>query len=886
MPTLNDIRSTFLNYFAKQGHQIVPSSPLVPRNDPTLMFTNSGMVQFKNLFTGVETRDYKRATTAQKCVRAGGKHNDLDNVGYTARHHTFFEMLGNFSFGDYFKSDAIPFAWELITKEFDIPKDRLLVTVYHTDDEAANIWKKVAGLSDDRIIRIPTNDNFWMMGPTGPCGPCTEIFFDHGEKYWGGPPGSPEEDGDRFVEIWNLVFMQNEQFEDGSMIELPNQSIDTGMGIERVAALLQGTNDNYSTDLIRSLIEASADATSSDPDGPGKTHHRVIADHLRSTSFLIADGVMPSNDGRGYVLRRIMRRAMRHAHLLGAKDPVMHKLVPALVSQMGAAYPELTQAQAMIQETLLQEETRFKQTLDRGLKLLDDELSKLDNGAALPGDAAFKLYDTYGFPLDLTQDALREKGRIVDTAGFESAMAEQKAKARAAWAGSGEAADATIWYDVADQHGTTDFLGYDTETAEGQIQALVAGSDQISTAKVADQVQIVLNQTPFYAESGGQIGDTGVIKTETGVAKVTDTKKVAGVYIHFATVAEGEIAKGQGAVLTVDHSRRSAIRANHSATHLLHEALRRALGEHVAQRGSLNADDRLRFDFSHSKALSASELRQVEAEVNQFIRQNTRVETRIMTPDDARGLGAQALFGEKYGDEVRVVSMGILDGSGKGADGKTYSLELCGGTHVRQTGDIGAFVALSDSASSAGVRRVEALTGAAAIAYLADQTANLNAVASELKAQAADVPARVKALLDERKALTNEVAQLRRELAMAVGAGQGGAAEAEIINGVPFFAQVLKGVSGKDLPALIDEHKSRLGSAAIVLIADTGDKAAVAAGVTDDLTSKVSAVDFVRAAVPELGGKGGGGRADMAQGGGASADNADAAIAAARAVLG
>ena len=886
MPTLNDIRSTFLNYFAKQGHQIVPSSPLVPRNDPTLMFTNSGMVQFKNLFTGVETRDYKRATTAQKCVRAGGKHNDLDNVGYTARHHTFFEMLGNFSFGDYFKSDAIPFAWELITKEFDIPKDRLLVTVYHTDDEAANIWKKVAGLSDDRIIRIPTNDNFWMMGPTGPCGPCTEIFFDHGEKYWGGPPGSPEEDGDRFVEIWNLVFMQNEQFEDGSMIELPNQSIDTGMGIERVAALLQGTNDNYSTDLIRSLIEASADATSSDPDGPGKTHHRVIADHLRSTSFLIADGVMPSNDGRGYVLRRIMRRAMRHAHLLGAKDPVMHKLVPAVVSQMGAAYPELTQAQAMIQETLLQEETRFKQTLDRGLKLLDDELSKLDDGAALPGDAAFKLYDTYGFPLDLTQDALREKGRIVDTAGFESAMAEQKAKARAAWAGSGEAADATIWYDVADQHGTTDFLGYDTETAEGQIQALVAGSDKISTAKVADQVQIVLNQTPFYAESGGQIGDTGVIKTETGVAKVTDTKKVAGVYIHFATVAEGEISKGQGAVLTVDHSRRSAIRANHSATHLLHEALRRALGEHVAQRGSLNADDRLRFDFSHSKALSASELRQVEAEVNQFIRQNTRVETRIMTPDDARGLGAQALFGEKYGDEVRVVSMGILDGSGKGADGKTYSLELCGGTHVRQTGDIGAFVALSDSASSAGVRRVEALTGAAAIAYLADQTANLNAVAAELKAQAADVPARVKALLDERKALTNEVAQLRRELAMAGGAGQGGAAEAEIINGVPFFAQVLKGVSGKDLPALIDEHKSRLGSAAIVLIADTGDKAAVAAGVTDDLTSKVSAVDFVRAAVPELGGKGGGGRADMAQGGGASADNADAAIAAARAVLG
>ena len=886
MPTLNDIRSTFLNYFEKQGHEIVPSSPLVPRNDPTLMFTNSGMVQFKNLFTGVESRDYKRATTAQKCVRAGGKHNDLDNVGYTARHHTFFEMLGNFSFGDYFKSDAIPFAWELITKEFDIPKDRLLVTVYHTDDEAANIWKKVAGLSDDRIIRIPTNDNFWMMGPTGPCGPCTEIFFDHGEKYWGGPPGSPEEDGDRFVEIWNLVFMQNEQFEDGSMIALPNQSIDTGMGIERVAALLQGTNDNYSTDLIRSLIEASANATHSDPDGPGKTHHRVIADHLRSTSFLIADGVMPSNDGRGYVLRRIMRRAMRHIHLLGAKDPVMHKLVPALVSQMGAAYPELGQAQALIQETLLQEETRFKQTLDRGLKLLDDELSKLDDAAALPGEAAFKLYDTYGFPLDLTQDALREKGRVVDTDGFDTAMAEQKAKARAAWSGSGEAADATIWFDIADSHGTTDFLGYDTEIAEGQILTLVSGSDQVSEAKSGDSVQIILNQSPFYAESGGQVGDTGVIKTETGVAQVTDTKKVAGVFIHFATVSDGSIAKGQGASLNVYHARRSAIRANHSATHLLHEALRRALGDHVAQRGSLNADDRLRFDFSHSKALSTEQIRQVEAEVNEFIRQNTRVETRIMTPDDARALGAQALFGEKYGDEVRVVSMGTLAGSGKGNDGTTYSLELCGGTHVRQTGDIGAFVALSDSASSAGVRRFEALTGAAALSYMTQQAANLNAVAAELKAQASDVPARVKALLDERKALANEVAQLRRELAMAGGAGQGAAQEAETINGVPFFAQVLSGVSGKDLPALIDEHKNRLGSAVIVLIADTGDKAAVAAGVTDDLTGSVSAVDLVRAAVPALGGKGGGGRADMAQGGGASAENADAAIEAAKAVLG
>jgi alanyl-tRNA synthetase len=885
MTSLNDIRSTFLNYFAKQGHEIVPSSPLVPRNDPTLMFANSGMVQFKNLFTGVETRDYKRATTAQKCVRAGGKHNDLDNVGYTARHHTFFEMLGNFSFGDYFKNDAIPFAWELITRELDIPKDRLLVTVYHTDDEAADIWKKVAGLSDDRIIRIPTNDNFWMMGPTGPCGPCTEIFFDHGEQHWGGPPGSPDEDGDRFVEIWNLVFMQSEQFEDGSMIDLPNQSIDTGMGIERVAALLQGTNDNYSTDLIRSLIEASANATSSDPDGPGKTHHRVIADHLRSTSFLIADGVMPSNDGRGYVLRRIMRRAMRHAHLLGAKDPVMHQLVPALVQQMGAAYPELGQAQALIQETLLQEETRFKQTLDRGLKLLDDELSNLSDDAPLPGTAAFKLYDTYGFPLDLTQDALREKGRSVDTDGFETAMAEQKAKARAAWSGSGEAADATIWFDVADKHGTTDFLGYDTETAEGQIAAIVKGSDQITTAKAGDEVQVVLNQTPFYAESGGQVGDTGVIKTDGATATVTDTKKVAGVFIHFARIDQGEMSVGQGAALIVDHDRRTAIRANHSATHLLHEALRRALGDHVAQRGSLNASDRLRFDFSHSKAMSDAELSAVEDEVNTFIRQNTRVETRIMTPDDARALGAQALFGEKYGDEVRVVSMGTLDGSSKGVGKNTYSLELCGGTHVRQTGDIGAFVLLSDSASSAGVRRIEALTGTDAMRHLKSQSNTLSVIAADLKSNAADVATRVKSLIDERKALANEVAQLRRELAMAGGSGGAGAAEAQDVNGVPFLAQVLSGVSGKDLPALIDEHKSRLGSAAILLIADTGGKVAVAAGVTDDLTGRVSAVDLVKAAVPELGGKGGGGRPDMAQGGGSDAANADAAIAAAKAVV-
>ncbi|WP_299141077.1 alanine--tRNA ligase [uncultured Tateyamaria sp.] len=883
MPSLNDIRSTFLNYFEKQGHAVVPSSPLVPRNDPTLMFVNSGMVQFKNLFTGIERRDYARATSAQKCVRAGGKHNDLDNVGYTARHHTFFEMLGNFSFGDYFKHEAIPFAWNLITGEFGIPKDRLYVTVYHTDDEAFEIWKKV-GVPEDRIIRIATSDNFWQMGPTGPCGPCTEIFYDHGDHIWGGPPGSPEEDGDRFIEIWNIVFMQNEQFEDGSMVDLAMQSIDTGMGLERIGALLQGSHDNYDTDLFKSLIEASANVTGVDPYGDHNVHHRVIADHLRSTSFLIADGVMPSNDGRGYVLRRIMRRAMRHAHLLGAKDPVMYQLVPALVRQMGAAYPELGQAQGLITETLQAEETRFKQTLDRGLKLLDDEVSGLPEGGELPGAAAFKLYDTYGFPLDLTQDALRERGLGVDTDGFDAAMAEQKAKARAAWSGSGEAADATVWFDVAETGGTTDFLGYDTETAEGQITALVVDGVQGDVAEAGTTVQIALNQTPFYAESGGQVGDTGQIRTDTGTAEVTGTVKTADVFVHLAKVTKGNLTMGQAAVLEVSPTRRSAIRANHSATHLLHEALRGALGDHVAQRGSLNAPDRLRFDFSHGKALSADELAQVEAEVNAYIRQNGAVETRIMTPDDARALGAQALFGEKYGDEVRVVSMGTQAGSGKGTGGDTYSLELCGGTHVRQTGDIGAFVTLGDSASSAGVRRIEALTGQAAMDHLRAQDQVLSEVAGALKAQTQDVPARIKTLLDERKALTAEVAQLRRELAMS--GGSQAAPEAEDVAGTPFLAQVLQGVTGKDLPALIDAQKQSLGSGAILLIAEADGKVAVAAGVTADKVDTVSAVDLVKAAVVELGGKGGGGRPDMAQGGAKDASNADAAIAAAKSVMG
>ncbi|WP_213683806.1 alanine--tRNA ligase [Roseicyclus sp.] len=883
MASLNDIRSTFLDYFKRNGHQVVASSPLVPRNDPTLMFTNSGMVQFKNLFLGLEHRDYKRATTAQKCVRAGGKHNDLDNVGYTARHHTFFEMLGNFSFGDYFKDDAIPFAWELITRDFGIDKSRLLTTVYHTDDEAYALWKKV-GVPEDRIIRIATSDNFWQMGPTGPCGPCTEIFYDHGDHIWGGPPGSADEDGDRFIEIWNVVFMQNEQFADGTMRPLDMQSIDTGMGLERIGALLQGKHDNYDTDLMRALIEASAHAASVDPDGPKNIHHRVIADHLRSCSFLIADGVMPSNEGRGYVLRRIMRRAMRHAHLLGTKDPMMHKLVPALVTQMGQAYPELGRAQALITETLKLEEERFRTTLDRGLKLLEDELAQLPDGADLPGEAAFKLYDTFGFPLDLTQDALREKGRAVDTSGFDAAMDAQKAKARAAWAGSGEAADAAIWFDLADQGGPTEFLGYDTEIAEGQITALVRDGVVQTHVRAGEGLAIIVNQTPFYAESGGQVGDTGLIRTATGTARVNDTKKVAGLFLHMAEVISGEILPGQGAELLVDHARRSDIRANHSATHLLHEALRRALGDHVAQRGSLNAPDRLRFDFSHAKALSAEELAGVEAEVNAFIRQNSAVETRIMTPDEARDLGAQALFGEKYGDEVRVVSMGNQAGSGKGMDGQTYSLELCGGTHVRQTGDIGLFVALGDSASSSGVRRIEALTGPAALAYLTAQDRRMQAVAQEMNATADEVLERVRILKDERKRLENEVAQMRRQLAMAGGADH--AAQAvDSINGIAFHAQALGGVTARDLAGLIDDHKARLGSGAVLLIADTGGKAAVAAGVTDDLTGRLSAVELVRAAVAELGGQGGGGRADFAQGGGKDVANASAAIAAAQEVL-
>ncbi|MCL5775563.1 alanine--tRNA ligase [Limibaculum sp. FT325] len=889
MASLNEIRSTFLDYFAKHGHEIVASSPLVPRNDPTLMFTNAGMVQFKNVFTGLEHRDYVRAVTSQKCVRAGGKHNDLDNVGYTARHHTFFEMLGNFSFGDYFKELAIPLAWDLITKEFGLAKDRLLVTVYHDDDEAAGIWKKYAGLPDERIIRIATSDNFWSMGPTGPCGPCSEIFYDHGPQIAGGPPGSPDEDGDRFIEIWNLVFMQFEQFEDGRRESLPRPSIDTGMGLERVGAVLQGKHDNYDTDLMRALIEASAHATGIDPDRPdARVHHRVIADHLRSTSFLIADGVLPSNEGRGYVLRRIMRRAMRHAHLLGADRPVMHRLVPELVRQMGQAFPELGRAQALIAETLELEEHRFRRTLDRGLGLLEDELAALPAGAPLPGETAFKLYDTFGFPLDLTQDALREKGRTVDTAGFDKAMAEQKAKARAAWAGSGEAAEEGLWFDLREEIGATEFLGYDTESAEGVVRAIVSGGarpERLTSAQgEGTPVLVVMNQTPFYAESGGQVGDAGLIATRTGRVRVTDVKKRAGdLFVHLGVIEAGEIVQGEAAELTVASARRAAIRANHSATHLLHEALRGALGDHVAQRGSLVAPDRLRFDFAHTKAMAPDEIRRVEREVNAYIRQNAEVVTRIMTPDEAVGQGARALFGEKYGDEVRVVSMGARPEGEAGPAGRTYSLELCGGTHVARTGEIGMFVVTAEAASAAGIRRVEALTGEAALEHMSAQGQRLGEAASALRARPEEIGERVRALIDERRAMEAEIAALKRRIAL----GGGGAAgpEAREVGGVRFLGQVLSGINPKDLRGLIDEHKSRLGSGVVVLVADTDGKAAVAAGVTEDLTSRVSAVDLVRAAVEAVGGKGGGGRPDLAQGGGPEGAKAQAAVEAAERVL-
>ena len=863
MPSLNEIRSSFLSYFKNQGHSIQPSSPLVPRNDPTLMFVNSGMVQFKNLFTGIEKRDYKCAATAQKCVRAGGKHNDLDNVGYTARHHTFFEMLGNFSFGDYFKNDAIPFAWEFITKELGIPKEKLVVTVYHDDEETISIWKKVSGLPDSSIIRISTDDNFWMMGATGPCGPCSEIFYDHGEDIWGGPPGSPEEDGDRFVEIWNLVFMQYEQLKDGTRINLPNQSIDTGLGLERVTALLQGTNDNYATDLMRNLIEMSANLSNTEPDGTAKIHHRVISDHLRSTSFLIADGVLPSKDGRGYVLRRIMRRAMRHAHMLGTAEPLMYKLVPALVKEMGEAYPELYAAQDLIEETLRSEEARFKETLDRGLKLLDDEVLKIEEGTSLSGSTAFKLYDTFGFPLDLTQDALREKGLKVDVDAFNRAMTSQKEKARASWTGSGETTDAAIWFNISQEFGSTEFLGYGTEESEAKVLAIVCQGKEVSNAKAGTSVRIVFNQSPFYAESGGQIGDSGHVELDGSFTQIEDVRLVAGVFVHFVDGLKFNLSVGDEVKLTVSLEKRSAIRSNHSATHLLNESLRKSLGNTVSQRGSLNSDDRLRFDFNYNKALSSEQINTIEKEVNMYIRQNSLVETRVMTPDEARDLGAQALFGEKYGEEVRVVSMGHA-GTGKGVDGQTYSIELCGGTHVKRTGDIGLFLILGESASSSGVRRIEAITGSTAVNYVRGRSNQLSLVEGLLKSKPEDLSARLQSLLNERKTLTSQVNDLRT----AIATNEDNSNEnIEKINGITFITKVTNGIESKNFPSIIDNYKSSTEMGIILLIGESSGKVSVAVGVTNDLLTKYSAVDLVKIAVSQLGGKGGGGRPDLAQGG-------------------
>jgi alanyl-tRNA synthetase len=863
MITASDIRRTFLEFFARNGHAVVASSPLVPRNDPTLMFANSGMVQFKNVFTGAETRPYRRATTAQKCVRAGGKHNDLENVGYTARHHTFFEMLGNFSFGDYFKADAIAFAWNLITRDFGLDPARLLVTVFAEDDDAHALWRKIAGLPDDRIIRIPTSDNFWRMGETGPCGPCTEIFFDHGPEIWGGPPGSPEQDGDRFIEIWNLVFMQYEQVTPDSRVDLPRPSIDTGMGLERLAAVLQGKHDNYDIDLMRALIVASAEATGTDPDGPHKVSHRVIADHLRSTSFLIADGVLPSNEGRGYVLRRIMRRAMRHAHILGARDPLLARLVPALVREMGQAYPELIQAQALITETLRLEERRFQATLDRGLRLLEEEAGRLGEGGVLPGEVAFKLYDTYGFPLDLTADVLRGQGRQVDNAGFEAAMAKQRADARRAWAGSGEAATETLWFELRDRIGATEFLGYDTETAEGEIRAIVVDGAEVSRAAIGQSVAILVNQTPFYGESGGQVGDAGHIAGMRGRVTVTDTqKKLGALFIHHGKVEEGEIAVGDAVRLEVDHARRSAIRANHSATHLLHNALRRRLGAHVAQKGSLVSPDRLRFDISQPTPIDHADLVAVETAVNERIRANAPVTTRLMTPDEAVASGAIAMFGEKYGDEVRVLSMGgRLPG-----DAHDFSVELCGGTHVAQTGDIGLLKIVDQGAVSAGVRRIEALTGQAAINYMREREAWLDATAAELRATPSEVPQRVHALVEERRRLEREIADLRKKLATG---GGGAGAEPVSIAGVAFIAIPTEGMGANDLKALADEQKKKLGSGvAAIAGASPEGKLAIVVGVTQDLTGRFNAVDLVRIGSEAAGGKGGGGRPDLAQAGG------------------
>ncbi len=908
MSGVNEIRASFLGYFAKAGHEIVASSPLVPRNDPTLMFTNAGMVQFKNVFTGVEKRPYTRAVSAQKCVRAGGKHNDLDNVGYTARHHTFFEMLGNFSFGDYFKDRAIELAWNLITREFGLPKERLLITVYVDDDQAFGLWKKITGLPESRIIRIAGADNFWQMGDLGPCGPCSEIFYDHGEQIAGGPPGSADAEGDRFIEIWNLVFMQFEQLAGGKRVELPKPSIDTGMGLERIAAVLQGTHDNYAIDLFGALIKAIADLTGIDPAGAQKASHRVIADHLRASAFLIADGVLPSNEGRGYVLRRIMRRAMRHAGLLGAREPLMWKLVGTLAREMGQAYPELLRAEALISETLKLEETRFRHTLERGLELLEAEVKeqisqtlpghitmsakgtvKNPSDKVLPGEVAFTLYDTYGFPLDLTQDALRSKGWTVDLEGFNAAMTRQREKARASWAGSGEAATETVWLALREKIGASEFLGYETERAEGAVAALVRDGKEADSLKAGESGAVVLNQTPFYGESGGQVGDSGVMCGAGVRLRVTDTQKKANdLIVHFGKVEEGTLKSGMALALEVDHARRSAIRQHHSATHLLHEALRAVLGEHVAQKGSLVAPDRLRFDFSHPKPMSADEIARVEDIANEYVLQNSPVTTRLMALEDARACGARALFGEKYSDEVRVVAMGQVAMGESGGNTLGWSVELCGGTHVKRTGDIGLISVLSDGGVAAGVRRLEALTGNTARKAANALLQAAKAAAAELKAPLEELPTRLASLLDERKRLERELGEARKKLAMGGGAAKPGADESmRTIGDIKLIARAVEGIDIKDLRSLADEGKRQVGSGVVAIVGVTAEgKAGIVVGVTDDLTQRFSAVDLARRGAEALGGKGGGGRPDMAQAGGPDGSKAAAALKAIEAALG
>ncbi len=871
MKTLTDIRRTFLDYFAKQGHSVVSSAPLVPQNDPTLMFVNSGMAPFKDLFTGRETRDYTRATSSQKCVRAGGKHNDLENVGYTARHHTFFEMLGNFSFGDYFKEEAITFAWEMISKEFALPKDKLLVTVYHTDDEAVALWKKIAGFSDDKIIRISTNDNFWSMGDTGPCGPSSEVFIDRGEHIFGGPPGSKDEDGDRFLEFWNLVFMQYEQVDKDTRIALPKKCIDTGMGLERMAAILQDKENNYDIDLFQAIIGDIQERTKTKGEGENLVSQRVIADHLRASSFLIADGVLPSNEGRGYVLRRIMRRAMRHAHLLGAKGALMHQLVPALVAQMGTAYPELNRAEALIVDTLSREENRFRETLARGLKLLDDETAKLKSGGTLPGEIAFKLYDTFGFPVDLTNDVLVRKGYALDSAGFDAAMQKQQETARKSWTGSGDAATDKIWFEVAQKTGTPEFLGYGTTTAQGVVTAIVKDGKIVTDAKQGDEVQIVLSQTPFYAESGGQVGDTGVLLGENKLKiDIADTKKpVSGLIVHSGKVASGVVKTGDGLEAQVDETRRRNIMAHHSGVHLLHEALRRNLGEHIAQKGSLVEANRLRLDFSQPDPITDEQMAKIVADVRAQIAANTPITTRVMSLDEAQETGARALFGEKYGAEVRVVGMGTLE------NGKQYSVELCGGTHVKNTGEIGAFRIVSEGGVSAGVRRISAVVGIAAEKQADENELLLSEIAEMFKVPVSGVAERIKKLQQENHELKTEAGALRKRAAL----GGGGAAEAvEDVGGVKLIARLFDDMPPKDLRPLADQFKKQLGSGVVVLLTRAEGRASLVVGVTDDLTARINAVDLVKVAAEALGGKGGGGRPDMAQAGGPEVAAAEMAV--------